>query len=38
MAKNGHVHEGGKVGRSDATPTKHFGNAKVIIPKAHWEN
>ena len=24
MAKNGHVHEGGKVGRSDATPTKLF--------------
>jgi hypothetical protein len=24
MAKNGHVHEGGKVGRSDATPTKFF--------------
>ena len=24
MAKNGHVHEGGKVGRSDATPTKIF--------------
>ena len=22
MAKNGHVHEGGKVGRSNATPTK----------------
>ena len=22
MAKNGHVHEGGKVGRNDATPTK----------------
>ena len=22
MAKNGHVYEGGKVGRSDATPTK----------------
>ena len=24
MAKNGHVHEGGKVGRSNATPTKKF--------------
>ena len=24
MAKNGHVHEGGKVGRSDATLTKLF--------------
>ena len=24
MAKNGHVHEGGKVGRSDATPTNFF--------------
>ena len=24
MAKNGHVHEGGKVGRIDATPTKFF--------------
>jgi len=24
MAKNGHVHEGGKVGRSDATPTIFF--------------
>ena len=24
MAKNGHVHEGGKVGRSNATPTKFF--------------
>ena len=24
MAKNGHVHEGGKVGRSNATPTKLF--------------
>ena len=24
MAKNGHVHEGGKVGRSDVTPTKYF--------------
>jgi len=22
MAKNGHVHEGGKIGRSDATPTE----------------
>ncbi len=24
MAKNGHVHEGRKVGRSDATPIKFF--------------
>ena len=24
MDKNGHVHEGGKVGRSNATPTKLF--------------
>jgi hypothetical protein len=24
MAKNGQVHEGGKVGRSSATPTKLF--------------
>ena len=24
MAKNGHVHEGGKVGRSNATPTIFF--------------
>ena len=24
MAKNGHVYEGGKVGRSNATPTKLF--------------
>ena len=24
MVKNGHVHEGGKVGRSNATPTKFF--------------
>ena len=24
MAENGHVHEGGKVGRSNATPTKNF--------------
>ena len=24
MAKNDHVHEGGKLGRSDATPTKIF--------------
>ena len=24
MAKNGHVHEGGKVGRSDATPINFF--------------
>jgi hypothetical protein len=24
MVKNGHVHEGGKVERSNATPTKHF--------------
>ena len=24
MAKNGHVHEGGKVGRSNATPIKLF--------------
>ena len=24
MAKNGHGHEGGKVGRSNATPTKFF--------------
>ena len=24
MAKNGHVHDGGKVGRSNATPTKFF--------------
>ena len=24
MAKNGHVHEGRKVGRSDATPTNFF--------------
>ena len=24
MAKNGHVYEGGKVGRSDATPTIFF--------------
>ena len=24
MAKNGHVHEGRKVGRSNATPTKFF--------------
>jgi hypothetical protein len=24
MAKNGHVHEGRKVGRSDATPNKYF--------------
>jgi hypothetical protein len=24
MAKNGHVHEGGKVGRSNATATKFF--------------
>ena len=24
MTKNGHVHEGGKVGRNNATPTKFF--------------
>ena len=24
MAKNGHVHQGRKVGRSNATPTKKF--------------
>ena len=24
MVKNGHVHEGGKVGRTDATPTSFF--------------
>jgi len=24
MAKNGHVHDGGKVERSNATPTKNF--------------
>ena len=27
MAKNGHVHESGKVGRSDTTPTNFFVNS-----------
>jgi hypothetical protein len=31
MVKNGHVHEGGKVGRSNATPTKFFSVASYDL-------
>ena len=31
MAKNGHVHEGGNVGRSDATPTKFFSVDSYVL-------
>jgi len=31
MAKNGHVHEGGKVGRSKATPTKFFSVGSYVL-------
>jgi hypothetical protein len=35
IVKNGQVHEGGKVGRSNATPTK-FGNVTFITFEMPW--